>query len=82
MDNRRDRAEEYSCFPGDLKRNALAGDPREIIVCPAADPYQSDEAARLTRKALLILEKYRLRVQIVTLCGMRSTRNFRHFGAQ
>ena len=49
---------------------------REIIVCPTADPYQSDEAARLTRKALLILEQYRLRVQIATLCGMRSIADF------
>ena len=41
-----------------------------------ADPYQSDEAARLTRKALLILEQYHLRVKVVTLCGMRSGRDF------
>ena len=43
---------------------------------PGPDPYQSDEAARLTRKALLILEKYRLRVQVLTLCGMRSAADF------
>ena len=54
----------------------MEGDPREIMVGPAADPYQSDEAARLTRKALLIMEKYRLRVQVPTLCGMRSTQDF------
>ena len=39
----------------------MEGDPREILVSPAADPYQSDEAACLTRKALLILEQYHLR---------------------
>ena len=57
----------------ELERDAkkMEGDPREIVVCPAADPYQSDEAARLTRKALLILEQYRLRVQVATLCGLR-----------
>ena len=61
-----------------LKREAkmMEGDPREIAVCPSADPYQSDEAARLTRKALLIMEQYRLRVQIATICGMRSVADF------
>ena len=41
---------------------------------PVPDPYQSDEAGRLTRKALLIMEQHRLRVQVATLCGMRSPR--------
>ena len=59
-----------------LKRDAkrLEGDPREILVGPAFDPYQSDEAARLTRKAFLILEQYRLHAQVATLCGERSVR--------
>ena len=62
----------------ELERDAkkMEGDPREIIVGPAADPYQSDEAARLTRKALLIMEKYHLRVQVGTICGMRSVADF------
>ena len=62
----------------ELDRDAkkMEGDPREILISPASEPYQSDEAARLTRKALLILEQYRLRVQITTLCGMRSTADF------
>ena len=53
----------------ELRRDAkeIEGDPRDILVCPAADPYQSDEAARLTRKALLILEHYDLRVAMVTI---------------
>ena len=61
-----------------LTRDAerMEGDPREITVSPVPDPYQSDEAARLTRKALLIMEQHRLRVQIATLCGMRSVRDF------
>ena len=61
-----------------LERDAkkMVGDPREIAVCPSADPYQSDEAARLTRKALLIMEQYHLRVQVSTLCGMRSALDF------
>ena len=63
-----------------LKHDAekMEGDPREILVCPAGDPYQSDEAARLMRKALLILEQYRLRVHVMTSCGMRSARGFRY----
>jgi hypothetical protein len=54
----------------------MEGDPREIAVCPSGDPYQSEEAARLTRKALLILEQYHLRVQVATLCGMKSVQDF------
>ena len=40
-------------FCRDSPHNAkkMVGDPREILLGPAADPYQSDEAARLTRKA-------------------------------
>ena len=62
----------------ELKRDAkkLEGDPREILLGPASDPYQSEEAARLTRKALLIMEQYHLRVQVPTVCGMRSTADF------
>ena len=52
------------------------GRSREILLGPAADPYQSDEATRLTRKALLILEQYRLRVLMFTVCGLRSVRDF------
>jgi DNA repair photolyase len=61
-----------------LRRDAkrMEGDPREIAVCPSGDPYQSDEAAQLTRKALLILEQYHMRVQIATLCGLRSVQDF------
>ena len=34
-----------------LDRDAkkMAGDPREIAVCPTGDPYRSDEAAQRTR---------------------------------
>ena len=46
------------------------------MISPGPDPYQSEEAARLTRKALLILEQYRLRVQVATLCGLRSVADF------
>jgi hypothetical protein len=62
----------------ELERDAkkMAGDPREIFVTHGPDPYQSDEAARLTRKALLILEQYRLHALVWTQCGMRSALDF------
>ena len=62
----------------ELERDAkrMEGDPREIMISPGPDPYQSEEAAQLTRKALLILEQYHLRVQVATLCGPRSVRDF------
>ena len=62
----------------ELTREAkeMKGDPREILVCPSADPYQSDESARLTRKALLIMEQYDLRVVVLTKGGLRSVGEF------
>lgn len=54
----------------------LQGDSREILLSFMSDPYHSDEAAALTRKALLILEKYNLRVQVLTKGGLRSTWDF------
>ncbi len=62
----------------DLEREAkkLRGDPREILLSFMSDPYHSDEAARLTREALEVLERYDLRVQVLTKGGRRSTRDF------
>ena len=54
----RPRKNILSLLARDAKK--MAGDLREIMVCPTADPYQSAEAAQLTRKALLILEQYHL----------------------
>ena len=54
----------------------MKGDTREILLSFMSDPYHSDEAAALTREALLILEKYELRVQILTKGGLRSVRDF------
>lgn len=61
-----------------LKREAekMAGDPREVLLCFMCDPYQSDEAATLTRKALLILEQHQMRVQVLTKAGHRATKDF------
>jgi DNA repair photolyase len=62
----------------DLERDAkkLRGDPREILLSFMSDPYHSDEAARLTREALQVLEQYELRVQVLTKGGRRSTQDF------
>ena len=75
MDHRR---EPRRNILNELKRDAkrLEGDSREILVCPDADPYQSDESASLARKALLLLEQYHLRVQVLTKGGLRSARDF------
>jgi DNA repair photolyase len=54
----------------------MQGDAREILLSFMSDPYHSDEAARLTREALLLLEQYHLRVQVLTKGGRRSTRDF------
>ncbi|MCL2304538.1 MAG: radical SAM protein [Planctomycetaceae bacterium] len=54
----------------------MKGDSREILLSFMSDPYHSDEAASLTREALLILEKYDLRIQVLTKGGLRSVRDF------
>lgn len=62
----------------ELERDArqMRGDTREILLSFMSDPYHSDEAARLTREALLLLEQYALRVQVLTKGGHRSTHDF------
>ena len=54
----------------------IAGCEKEILFCFMSDPYQSAEAAEITRQALLICEKYRLRVQVLTKAGLNATRDF------
>ena len=58
----------------DAKR--LAGDKREILFSFSSDPYFSEEAAVMTRKALEICEKYRLNAQVLTKGGMKASRDF------
>ncbi len=58
----------------DAKR--MAGDERSILLCFTCDPYQSDEAAVLTRKALLILEKYNMTATVLTKGGMIAAKDF------
>lgn len=53
------------------------GEKQELLFCFMSDPYQSDEAAFLTRQALLICEKYQFKnVQILTKAGFRTVKDF------
>lgn len=70
----------------------MAGDPRQILLCFSCDPYQpntlEDAMAYgisspggpliedVTRDALLILEKYRMNVTVLTEGGRRAIRDF------
>ncbi len=54
----------------------MAGDPRSILLCFTSDPYQSPEAAKLTRDTLLILEKYNLTATVLTKGGEAAIRDF------
>jgi DNA repair photolyase len=56
---------------------AAIGDRREILMSFTTDPYQPiEEKMGVTRKALEILLKYKLHVNILTKAGMRSTADF------
>ncbi len=54
----------------------MAGDKRTILLCFMSDPYQSIEAAALTQEALLILEKYNMKVTVLTKAGMGAIHDF------
>lgn len=63
----------------ELEKDAkkLKGDKRYILLCFSCDPYQHiDEEYRYTRRAIEILHKYGLTVQILTKGGKRSERDF------
>lgn len=53
-----------------------AGDDREILFSFTSDPYQNVESAHLTRCALLICEKNKLRCQVLTKNGMLASNDF------
>lgn len=62
-----------------LEHNArkLAGCDKELLISFMSDPYQDDEAAYLTRSALLVLEKYGFqKVQVLTKAGFRASQDF------
>lgn len=55
----------------------MKGETRQVLFSFMSDPYQSDEAAALTREALLILEKYEFKnVSVLTKAGPRAVRDF------
>lgn len=54
----------------------MKGDPREILISFTSDPYFSEEAAKMTRAALEIFEKYDLKAQVLTKGGMAVERDF------
>lgn len=50
---------------------------KELLFCFMSDPYQDDAAAEITRQALLICEKYRMKnVQVLTKAGYRAMNDF------
>jgi DNA repair photolyase len=56
---------------------AMSGDPRPVLLCFVCDPYQPhDEEKAVTRQALEILEKYRMKAQVLTKGGTRAMRDF------
>ncbi len=55
----------------------MAGDPREILLCFMTDAFQPFLPGQdITREALLILEKYEMKVTILTKGGQRAVRDF------
>jgi DNA repair photolyase len=61
----------------DKQAAKMAGDSREILLCFTSDPYPMIPKIRsVTREALLIMEKYHLKAQILTKAGERSVVDF------
>ncbi len=55
----------------------MVSDPREILLCFMTDAYQPfADGQDITREALLILEKYEMKVTILTKGGTRAVRDF------
>ncbi len=53
----------------------LQGDPREVLLCFTCDAYSPTDND-ITREALLILEKYNMKAQILTKGGLSAVRDF------
>ena len=61
----------------EIQCKKIKGDPRDVLLCFGSDPYQPlTPSLDITREALLILEKYEMRVQVLTKGGMRAARDF------
>jgi len=61
----------------DCKKLTANEKQKEVLFCFMSDPYQSDEAAFITRQALLICERYELKnVNVLTKAGFRTVKDF------
>ena len=56
----------------------MSGDPREILLSFTCDVYQDwpERAMDITRLALEVLERYRMKVTVLTKGGLRAVRDF------
>jgi DNA repair photolyase len=55
----------------------ISGETRHLLFSFMSDPYQDEEAAFITRQALLLCEKYHFQnVQILTKAGFRAVKDF------
>ena len=54
----------------------MAGDRREINLCFMCDPYSTPAGGDITREALLILQKHKMNVTILTKAGTVACRDF------
>jgi len=52
------------------------GDRREINLCFMCDPYSAPHNGDITRESLLILEKHKMNVSILTKAGTKACRDF------
>ena len=65
----------------DKEAAKMPGCSKEILFCFMSDPYQTEEAAHITRRALLICERHKFKkVNILTKAGMRAMDDFDIFG--
>jgi DNA repair photolyase len=59
-----------------LNKTAGGSERREINLCFMCDPYSTPTGHDITRDALLILEKHRMNVSILTKAGTKACRDF------
>lgn len=71
------RTSVLSSFTNDCKRATNEQKNKELLFSFMSDCYQSDEAAFLTRQALLVAEQYEFKnVNVLTKAGFRAVKDF------
>jgi len=76
-DNPHPRTRILKQIENDLKKMSDKEKNKELLFCFMSDPYQSEEAAFLTRRALLLCEKYKMsNIQVLTKAGFRAVNDF------